>query len=121
MGTTESSDLPTSAAIFGTKNGGHNATRTRLDASGQSPIYSTFLGGSLDDEGGDLVVDLNGRAYLLGWTLSADFPTLSAYQGTKELNQDMFVAKIRGGLLNFFIAATPEGHERLLRPRSAVR
>ena len=121
LGTTESPDFPTAAAIFGAKSGGNDATLTRLDALGQSLIYSTFLGGSLDDQGGDLAVDSGGNAYLLGSTLSVDFPTLSAYQATKALDQDMFVAKISGGLLDFFIAATPEGHERFLRSRSAVR
>jgi hypothetical protein len=37
--------------------------------------YSTYLGGSNDDEGCDITVDSTGNAYVTGWTNSYGFPT----------------------------------------------
>ena len=37
--------------------------------------YSTYLGGSTEDEGQGIAVDVNGDAYIAGDTFSTDFPT----------------------------------------------
>jgi hypothetical protein len=38
-------------------------------------LYSTYLGGSGEDSGGDVAVDASGAAYIVGSTRSANFPT----------------------------------------------
>src|SRR5205085_36863 len=62
-------------------------------------LYSTFLGGSLADEGLGVAVDAAGSAYVTGRTSSANFPIQNAAQpgfggGTATLPFDVFVAKL---------------------------
>jgi hypothetical protein len=45
-------------------------------------IYSTYLGGSGDDEGLDIAVDSAGTAYVTGYTNSTNFPVANALQAT---------------------------------------
>jgi len=55
--------------------------------------FSTYLGGSADDQALGLAVnDFSGEVYVSGWTYSADFPTLNPYQ-TDQGELDAFVAK----------------------------
>ena len=48
---------------------------TKLDAAGTEPLYSTLLGGSLEDVGLDIAADALGNAFAVGETGSKDFPT----------------------------------------------
>src|SRR5439155_13240021 len=43
--------------------------------------YSTFLGGTGNDSGTGIAVDANGTTYVAGETDSANFPTVSPFQG----------------------------------------
>jgi hypothetical protein len=78
-GLTGSADFPTTAAAFDpTYNGPHgflDVFVTALNASGSALLYSTFLGGSSDDQAGAIAVDREGVAYVTGMTFSSDFPT----------------------------------------------
>src|SRR5205823_1402450 len=63
-GQTTSTDFPTSSgAVQPTKAGGTDAFVTRLNAAGNRLLYSTYLGGSLDEFGFDIAVDNSGDAY----------------------------------------------------------
>lgn len=56
---------------------------TKINASGSSLIFSTFLGGSDGDESGNgITVDQAGNIYVAGATASANFPTVNALQPT---------------------------------------
>lgn len=56
--------------------------------------WSTFYGGKLDDEVIDTYVDAQNNIYVLGNTVSVDFPeTPNAAQDGRKLNQEIFVAK----------------------------
>ncbi len=92
-GFTASTDFPTASAIFGSNAGVGDAFVTKLNALGNSLIYSTYLGGSFSDIGNGISVDTFGNAYVAGETESPDFPTVSAlfksYAG-----DDAFITKI---------------------------
>ena len=53
---------------------------TKLSSSGNSLIYSTYLGGRGGDDGYGIAVDGSGNAYVTGYTSSSNFPTLNPYQ-----------------------------------------
>jgi YD repeat-containing protein len=57
--------------------------------------YSTYLGGSLNDEGLAVAVDGSGNAYVTGRTASTDFPTANALYSTfRGGPTDAFVTKL---------------------------
>ena len=55
---------------------------TKINASGSALVYSTYLGGSGDDDGYGIAVDGSGNVYVTGYTNSTDFPTLNPFQDT---------------------------------------
>jgi cysteine synthase len=58
-------------------------------------VYTTYLGGSSDDEGTRIAVDAAGQAYVTGVTNSPDFPVAgSPLQSSLRGNSDVFVAKL---------------------------
>src|SRR5437870_8815019 len=72
-GQTGSSDFPTSVGAFNTSwNGSFDAFVTKLDPAGLALLYSTFLGGSGEDEGLGIALDAAGDAYVIGRTDSSD-------------------------------------------------
>jgi uncharacterized protein (TIGR03437 family) len=81
-GTTGSANFPvTPDAMQGTLKGIRNAFIAKLSPVDGTLMYSTFLGGSLNDSAVSLALDSNGNIYVLGNTTSADFPvTQGAYQ-----------------------------------------
>ncbi|HEX5229900.1 MAG TPA: SBBP repeat-containing protein [Bryobacteraceae bacterium] len=91
-GYTDSTNFPTVAGSFQTKfqgSGGNkwygplgDAFVFKLNAAGSALVYSTYLGGTMDDRGTSIAVDSAGNAYVGGVTLSTNFPVLNAYQST---------------------------------------
>jgi len=82
VGLARSSDFPTTAnAIQPTKrsqqDGGADGFVTKLLPDGSDLVYSTYLGGSFDDEIDSVVVNAQGIAWIAGrsWGSWADFPT----------------------------------------------
>jgi hypothetical protein len=66
---------------------------TRLDRSGQI-VFSTYLGGSGNENAFGLAVDAPGNLYLSGFTTSPNFPTMNALYGTPRGGVDAVFAKI---------------------------
>jgi hypothetical protein len=83
-----------------TYNGGSDAFVVKLDPTGATPVYWTFLGGSSFDAGRGIAVDAAGAAYTTGVTTSPDFPSVDrpkpplGYDQTHNGNFDAFVVKL---------------------------
>jgi Beta-propeller repeat len=90
------SDFPTTPGTFQPAFGGvFDAFVSKLNPTPTALVYSTFLGGSNFDSGGDIAVDRAGHAYVTGRTDSPDFPTTpGAFQPTRRGDFDAFVARI---------------------------
>ena len=67
-GQTDSTNFPTATPVQATYGGDYDAFVTKLSASGTSLLYSTYLGGSSQDQGFGIAVDAAGQAYLTGHT-----------------------------------------------------
>ena len=74
---------------------------TKINASGTSLIYSTYIGGTKDEWTPSIAIDDSGCAYITGYTHSDDFPIKNAYQTFPKGKNDIFVAKFNslGGLV----------------------
>ena len=92
-----SSAYPTTAgAVQATFGGGtRDAFITKLNAAGDAILYSTYLGGSLEDRATDVAVASNGNAYVSGTTVSTNFPTRAPLQASNGGGaRDAFVAQL---------------------------
>jgi hypothetical protein len=93
-GYTSSTDFPATSGAYRTSNDGStDAFLAKLDASGSSLAYATYLGGSGIDYGRGVAVDASGDAFITGSTQSTDFPTLSPLQVGLDGGSDAFVAE----------------------------
>jgi hypothetical protein len=92
-GYTASVDFPTANPLQQATGGSNDVFVTKLNAVGSALVYSTYLGGSLDDRGFGIAVDLVGNAYVTGVTNSTNYPTANALQPNIGGGQDAFLAK----------------------------
>lgn len=95
IGTTYSSDFPIHPNGFQSKFGGKSdAFVLKLDTHGKV-VWSTFIGGSQDEDGRDIVLDRQGNIHIIGRTASKDFPALpGALQSRSAGGVDAFVATL---------------------------
>jgi hypothetical protein len=96
-GYTASTNFPTTAAAFRTSfaGGTWDAFVTKINPACSSLVYTTYLGGSLDDQGDAIALDNAGDVYVTGWTDSKDFPTAAgAFQKTAPGAYAAFVTKL---------------------------
>ncbi len=96
-GQTLSPDFPTTPGAFDRVFGVEDAFVTRLDPSGSSLEYSTFLGGD-EGRGSDIALGIavgeGGSAFVTGHTYSTNFPTTpDAFDGTFNGVDDAFITK----------------------------
>jgi hypothetical protein len=80
-GRTGSTTFPgVTASSLQSANGGgpYDAFVTKINAAGTAIVYSTFLGGSGDDEGQGIAVDRADNAYVTGVTASTTFSGVTA-------------------------------------------
>ena len=107
-GRASSSNFPTTAGAYDqTYNGGSGTFPfdgfvAKLNNIGSNLIFSTFIGGSNDDEIYGLDIDSNNDIYVTGYTLSTNFPYTSGVHdtikdgtsSTSSSSRDAFVVKL---------------------------
>jgi hypothetical protein len=101
-GRTRSTNFPTTSGVLQAAFAGgacgtqpcSDAFVAKLSANGSSLTYSTYLGGTGNDEARGLAIDASGNAYLVGTTASVNFPTVAAFQESLLGTSDAFVAKL---------------------------
>ena len=98
VGQTASTNFPASTGDTTYNGGTYDAFVVKLSANGSTLSYATLLGGSNEDLGNDIVVDISGQAYVTGQTVSANFPastSIGAYDTSYNGGTyDAFVAKL---------------------------
>ncbi len=101
-GWTYSPNFPTTnGARQRTLGGGRDAFVAKLNAAGDTLLYSTYLGGSSNDSGNAIAIDGAGQTIVAGETLSFDFPVANGLRSYNSGRQDGFIAKLSadGGAL----------------------
>ncbi|MFX0066533.1 MAG: SBBP repeat-containing protein, partial [Candidatus Hermodarchaeota archaeon] len=92
-GYTGSVNFPTLNAYDPLINGTTDAFIAKFSADGQTLLFSTYFGGSSVEEGWNVAIDATDNIVITGYTGSTNFPTVNAYQGSKEGGEDAFIAK----------------------------
>ncbi|MFW9990807.1 MAG: SBBP repeat-containing protein [Candidatus Odinarchaeota archaeon] len=111
-GRTRSIDFPTTANAYDQTFGGgtyYDAIVCKLSPGGNGVndlLYSSYIGGILNDDGYDIAVDNAGNLYITGTTISADFPVMHGFNSTGDgySNGDGFVLKF-----SYYASPAPPG------------
>jgi hypothetical protein len=81
-GYTWATDFPLVNAYQSVKNAAGDMFVTKLNNQGTAFVYSTYIGGRINERGTGIAVDEAGYAYVVGWSSSSDFPVVSAYDSS---------------------------------------
>jgi hypothetical protein len=88
-------DFPIKNAFQPTFGGFGDAFVTKIAPDGSGLVYSSYLGGSVGDQGNAIAVDGLGNVYIIGTTLSSNFPTTpGALETTATSANAGFVSKV---------------------------
>jgi hypothetical protein len=93
-GYTSSSDFLTASPLQGQLAGGTDVFVSKVNAAGTALVYSTYIGGSENEQGQGIAVDSSGNVYVAGWTNSTDFPTHAPLQSSLLGTQNAFALKL---------------------------
>jgi hypothetical protein len=85
-GSTVAKDFPITQGVFQARNKTNSSTGfvAMLNGNGSGLVYSTFLGGSLEDVPSAITIDSEGNSYIVGSTRSTDFPTTTGAFSTSN-------------------------------------
>lgn len=105
-GYTRSGNFPTTPNSFRPfYSGGGDAFLTRLDLAANTVTYSTYLGGSGQDQATKILVEPSGNVALTGFTLSDNFPvTSNALRSAQAGNGDVFLTVLNPSAPDFTTA-----------------
>ena len=96
-GSTQSANFPTVTPLPGlnVNAGSSDAFVAKVNFTGTTLLYSTYLGGAKADVGQSIKVDGSGNAYIAGYTFSSDFPLANPVQGTNAGTVNAFVTELK--------------------------
>ena len=93
-GLTAAADFPTSGGSDTTHNGSYDAFVTKVSTAGRL-LWSSFLGGSGEDQGRGVAIDAVDNPVIVGLSKSADFPTTpGVFDPTHNGGYDAFITKL---------------------------
>jgi hypothetical protein len=92
-GTTTSADFPLMSAVQSANGGGYDAFLAKVNAAGDAWMLASYLGGNGSDTATGIAVD-GANIYVVGWTLSTNFPLVGAHQGVNGGTYGAFLTKI---------------------------
>lgn len=84
-GRTDSVDFPLKNAFNDTYGGRGDVFLAKFNTTGYL-LFSTYLGGSITDEGDGLAIGSNGNYFVSGGANSINFPVINAYNKTNSVN-----------------------------------
>jgi Beta-propeller repeat/Glucodextranase, domain B/Bacterial Ig-like domain (group 2) len=96
-GTTLSTNFPLANNYSSTSNSSGMAFVSKLDPTGSTLLYSTYVGGTGETWGSSIAIDRNQNVYIGGQTFSTDFPIVNGFQTSNNNavgNGNGFVARI---------------------------
>ncbi len=94
-GYTNSSDFPTQNALQSALAGGSDNFISKFAPGSTALLFSTYLGGSSNDESLAMTLDSGGNIYLTGTTESPNYPvTTNAYQSSLLGTANAFITKL---------------------------
>jgi len=91
-GKTLSTDFPVKDPNQQDSGGEYDGFVAKIDASG-TLVWSTYIGGSSNDNLEAIALDASGNVYVAGWTFSTNFPIVGSAQGALAGASDAFVSK----------------------------
>jgi hypothetical protein len=94
-GTTFSANFPVVNPFQATFGGLSDAFIARVDASGSTLSWATYLGGSNSDNAAGIAISSTGEIFIAGGTLSSDFPVMNAIQPLLKGLQEGFIARLK--------------------------
>jgi putative Ig domain-containing protein/beta-propeller repeat-containing protein len=93
-GSTSSTDFPATNPLYGTNAGDEDGFVAKIDSTGSSILWATYIGGSSADQLAGIAIDGGGTVYVTGVTTSTNFPTASPLHAANAGFADCVIAKL---------------------------
>jgi uncharacterized repeat protein (TIGR01451 family) len=97
VGYSNSTDLPVASPVQAGNAGDYDAFVAQFGSSGNTLMFSSYLGGNGSDTASAVTLDSGGNIYLAGQTQSTNFPLHTAYQQLNGGLNGGFVAELQSG------------------------
>ncbi len=112
-GQTSSSNFPTTDGAYDTRKDGYSDIfLVKFNDGLTSLLASTYLGGASDDYAQSIAVDPEGTTlYVVGRTLSSNFPTTPDAYDTSYNSNDAFVSRLSRNLTHLLASTYLGGHD----------
>jgi hypothetical protein len=114
-GSTASTNFPVASAFQSSMAGVRDAWVAKLNAAGNTLIFSTYLGGGATDSANAIALDPSGNVYVAGETGSGNFPRLNAFQNQYQGRLEAFITRLSpAGVMQYSSFLGGGGDDRAL-------